>query len=209
MGKFEINMNFRRGSVATATTLTQESMQRLPVYEAKGEWKTLNWFVEDCASAWSCALDIDAWLRIRYAGNGCVEQVSGETGEIGVGFLHNHADGGGSDGRFELYYLTEIDDANMQLTFEVQTDVSAFRTHCPKKTCILRIDDTPRPSRTFHVSLRENGHSSAGYKRTGGPFLRTLDKNRNDAAGMALKQHFRRYTQRDQAIATATPIPEY
>ena len=104
--------------------------------------------------------------------------------------------------------MTKIDDASMQLTFEVQTDISAFRTQTAKKICILRIDDTPRPSGTFRVSLRENGHSSAGYKRTGGPFLRTLDKNRNDAAGMALKQHFRRYTQRDLVIATATPIPE-
>ena len=87
----------------------------------------------------------------------------------------------------------------MQLTFEVHTEISAFRAEKKSKSFILKIAENRRSSGKYHVQLSEDGFKT--YK-----LQEASEKNRNVAAGSALKLHFVRYAQRNSIVATATPI---
>ena len=79
----------------------------LQVFNVASDWDHLNWCVSDFTQAWSCALDIEGWLKVRHAGNGTIEHVSGENGQVGAGYVHTHAPS--RTRRFESYYLIDID----------------------------------------------------------------------------------------------------
>ena len=61
-------------SIYTRSDENDGDEKPVPILKVSGEWLYLNWFVADRDAAWNCALDVEAWLRVRHAGNGTINQ---------------------------------------------------------------------------------------------------------------------------------------
>ena len=173
------------------------------ISEVEGEWHNINWFVFDVDAAWDCALDIEAWLKVRYAGNGRVEHISGQEGQIGVGYLHNEPASGQSPD-ISIYHLKDIDPEALRLTFRVQTDLASFRTPTAERTCTLHISRVPRASGLYQVQLSEDGCNKKWIKHHRQPRI----LNQYHGVAFALSGHFLRYANRNSrgGVVAALPI---
>ena len=163
------------------------SEPRIPVSEVIGDSHRINWFVADFETAWNCALDVEAWLKVRYAGNGTITQISGQASRIGVGYLHS------APGAFGLYYLDKIDHEGLKLTFRVQTDLGSLRASNGERTCTLQISQVPRASGLYQVQLSEDCCTKKWAKH----HRQAHVLKQFEAISLALGTHFQKYTQRE------------
>ena len=181
-----------------------EGPARVPVFQVDNGWHQLSWQVQDCRNAWNCALDVEAWLKIRYAGNGTIEQISGEAGEVGVGYLHNCPVSPEKGAQFAIYHLIGIDHETMQLKFQVQTDLGPLRTKDGERECILQVHDAPLADGSFLVQLSESGYDRKAVRKNQ---MKPQVWRQNNATGLALRAHFGRYVQRSEITGLATALP--
>ena len=150
------------------------------------------WVVDDLATAWNCALDVESWLSIKFASDGIVKLVSGEPGQIGSAYLHSRTVAPTS---FAIYHVEEIDPAKYTIKLSKNRDLQEGLT--------LRINPTPSVFGTYEAYLNcklSISDLSRGAQIGTGYF---------EAVTSLLEVHFKKYVTTVAAtpIATALALP--
>ena len=174
-----------------------------PASQVVNDWHFLNWLVKDVDNAWACALDIEAWLTVRHAGEGQVKLVSGIPGEIGAGYLHTNLSLREAVPSFKLYHVIDINRDELKIQMKVQTDLASWRLSEGGAEFQLSIDPSLRSDGFFVTTLSESCDGKKFVKHHKQPHFR----KHYQGLSLALCAHFDRYRTRDLAILPATALP--
>ena len=173
------------------------------IFSIQGDLLCYTFEVVSVERAWTCALDVEAWLKVFHAGDGVVEHISGTKGTVGMSVLHSKLKKASPmpyriNGLFEYYVISDINVHTKQLTLAVCTDEGTSQVPRPhgKKEVSVTIYQNPEPSGFFRVRIHFNTHAKPGMISNGKDFV---------AAATALSLHFNYYSPKvvgDVALAT-------
>ena len=139
-----------------ATTIMQSSGAEPQPVVVEGNFRHLQFLVQDAGKAWDCAMDIESWIRVMSAGAGTLTRVSGNPGTLGVSYMRSQTIISGGlytmvhqTHTFEKYTLVVIDKTNQKLTFNVETQAGI------PQQLFITIEPTNRPDRLNLVRFTE------------------------------------------------------
>lgn len=134
-------------------------------YVIDGTIRHMNLFVPDPERAWHAAMDVKGWLESRRLGAAEIKLLSGTPKQVGVTYLSVYKTirgGGDTQARqviiSEQYVLTNIDEANQQLTFKYTLHGNSTLQSPRVRQLTVAVDKRMRANGVYLVSFTTDGH---------------------------------------------------